>query len=315
MKVVRTSVLATTQRKRTLSFYAKVVVLTPIYLLLAAVRKCPGIYLRATCAGIGLRVAIARCGIRGAVRWLYFPLDSVRYFELEALRRELRSSNRPVSSILDVSSPRLALFLEARACPTARMHAVNPDLRDLKRSRRLAECLGVAPRFHFEATRADDLQAAGKSFDIVSSISVLEHLQPPSDKAALAKLWNLVAPGGRLILSVPCAGEAFEEHIDLDEYGLSQRLEDGYYFSQTFFDESELRRRFFSVTGPPVRVSVFGERVAGAWSSNRFEKVNDATYPIWREPWMMASEYRRFRAVRDLPGVGVVFLVFEKADK
>jgi hypothetical protein len=47
---------------------------------------------------------------------------------------------------------------------------------------------------------------------------VLEHI--PEDRDALEKMRNLLESGGKLLLSVPCAAEAFEEYIDFDEYGL-----------------------------------------------------------------------------------------------
>ena len=36
------------------------------------------------------------------------------------------------------------------------------------------------------------------------------------------------------------------------------------------------------------------------------------SYPFWREPYMMAQEYRDFDSLDALPGMGVVGLEFHK---
>jgi hypothetical protein len=35
-------------------------------------------------------------------------------------------------------------------------------------------------------------------------------------------------------------------------------------------------------------------------------------YPFWREPYMMATEYKSFTSIDELPGEGVVMLEFIK---
>ena len=41
----------------------------------------------------------------------------------------------------------------------------------------------------------------GKQFDLVGMFDVLEHI--PQERETLAALWNYLAPGGRLLLTVP----------------------------------------------------------------------------------------------------------------
>jgi hypothetical protein len=40
--------------------------------------------------------------------------------------------------------------------------------------------------------------------------------------------------------------------------------------------------------------------------------MHNPYYPIWREPWMMAREWRLFERIDQMPGVGVVGLMFVK---
>jgi hypothetical protein len=42
------------------------------------------------------------------------------------------------------------------------------------------------------------------------------------------------------------------------------------------------------------------------------KRLLGAQYPVWREPYMMATEYRTFPSLEALPGEGVVVLEFVK---
>jgi SAM-dependent methyltransferase len=148
-----------------------------------------------------------------------------------------------------------------------------------------------------------------KSFDTITSISVLEHI--PEDRAALEKMWNLLRPGGKLLLSVPCAAEAFEEHIDFDEYGLLEKDDEGFVFGQRFYDEQLLQESVFGVTGKPSRYSLYGERSPGSFFKDRQAKLHD-DHSFWREPYALGLQYKYYRRIDDLPGVGVTAMEFIK---
>jgi len=125
-------------------------------------------------------------------------------------------------------------------------------------------------------------------------------------------MWRLLKPGGRLLLTVPCAAQACDEFIDRNEYGLLAPNEDGLFFFQRFYDERLLSDNIFSVTGEPHRHSVYGEKKRGAYHSNQCSKMSDPEYPSWREPYMMATDYSYFDNVGHLPGVGVIAMEFVK---
>ena len=59
---------------------------------------------------------------------------------------------------------------------------------------------------------------------------------------------------------------------------------------------------------------VYGEKEAGAFQRNARRKraEHSTTYPFWREPYMMATEYTYFRRLEDLPGEGVIAMEFTK---
>jgi hypothetical protein len=128
-------------------------------------------------------------------------------------------------------------------------------------------------------------------------------------------MWSLVKPGGRLILTVPLRKVASEEYIDGDAYGLLQPGDDGYVFWQRYYDQDMLQERVFSITGPPARMRVYGEKRPGLYSRNVARKMaGPERYSFWREPYMMGTEYRFFDSIDELPGMGVIGLSFGRDD-
>jgi SAM-dependent methyltransferase len=187
---------------------------------------------------------------------------------------------------------------------------INPDPRDLCVTENLTKELGLGERCVLHACLIGAAPFDQDSFDAITCISVLEHI--PEDQMAIRKMWQLLEPGGRLLLTVPCAAHTFEEFIDRNEYGLLQPNEDGHFFFQRFYDERLLAENVFSVTGEPVRRSVYGEKTPGLYHQNQKRKMSDPGYPAWREPYTMSQDYRYFDNVNQLPGIGVIAMEFVK---
>lgn len=284
------------------------------YLALARARGGPGLGMRMRAASMGIRLLLAR-GLQDLLAWelLLFPMDSVRYFELDFAWSAAAPERGPLK-YLDVSSPRLfpLAFLRHRARATADL--LNPDGRDLELTRTLAQALHLSARCSFVPQTIDAAPLRPEHYDLVTSISVLEHISAPAGAAAVGRLWECLSPGGTLIVTVPCASQAHDEYLDLDEYGLQRAGADGFYFGQHVFDERSLEDGFFRVCGAPRRIEVFGEIRPGTFDEDRARK-NSGLALLEREPLAMATEYRRFGSVSELPGVGVVGMAFRKASR
>lgn len=285
--------------------------LAPLGLAGGTLCGAPGIRFRLLLARLGLRgLANGTLAARTAYELLVHPLDSVRYFELEFCRDRIRE--REFSSYLDVSSPRLLALVLLAEAPQVRALLCNPDRNDLERTRALARELGVAAGVEFAALRIEDLGPGRGSFDLLTCVSVVEHIPGEGDAQALQRLWGLLRPRGRLVITVPCAAVHFEEYLNLNEYGLAVPEHNGFFFGQRFYSQALLEQRLFAVAGQPVAFEVFGERVPGFFFADRARRVSNRYYPHWREPIMMGRNYRRFRSIGDLPGIGVAAMVFEK---
>lgn len=289
---------------------ARGVALGPAFWLLAHGANTPGLGVHRRCAALGLRL-LARGGWpRGAaLQYVAAPMDSVRYFEFDFAWRVLTRGAAP-RRYLDVASPRLLPALLLDRFPDARADLLNPDAADLAVTRRLVAAQGHAERCRFHGCLMGDAPFAADSFDTVTCISVLEHI--PDDADALRAMWRALAPGGRLVLSVPCAASGYDEYVDYNEYGLLEPDATGFVFGQRFYDEASLAERVFAVVGAPAASSVFGERRRGAFAADRDRKLRDPAYPFYREPYTVGRDYTAFARVGDLPGIGVVAMCFVK---
>jgi SAM-dependent methyltransferase len=190
---------------------------------------------------------------------------------------------------------------------------VNPDNKDLDKTKTIMFACGFSKRCNFYNHTISDLQFSSCSFDTITSISVLEHIPMDRDLESIKCVWNLLKIGGRLLLSVPCARESFEEFIDLNEYGLLVPDKDNYVFGQRFYDESLLTDRIFNITGRPMHYSIYGEKMPGIFLADREEKISGREYPFWKEPYLMGRNYMLYNSINDLPGLGVIAMEFVKS--
>lgn len=288
------------------------VLLAPLYLLLAWLRGAPGLRFRMKCLFLGLRLLLlprAPGARKDGFRLMLMPMDSTRYFEFEFAERAM--ADLDVHRYLDVSSPRMVPVMYASERSRLRVDMINPDARDLANSMLVVRAAGLDERCTLHGCRVSDAPFAPTTFDLVSCISVLEHI--PEDTEALRVIWSLMRPGGTLVLTVPCMAKACEQYIDHDEYGLLPADDRGFVFWQRFYDVESLESRVFSVLGRPTRIEVFGEKFAGSFAQNAEQKRRlGEAYPFWREPYMMGKDYRGFPSIADLPGDGVVGMTFVK---
>lgn len=281
--------------------------LFPVFWLLAYTRSTPGLTLRLRFARKGLRLLWQRDFVR-AYSFLVAPLDSVRYFEFDFMW-SMASRLRP-NTYLDVSSPRMLPLLLVEHNVSQVADLINPDKKDLPETILLARTFDVADRCRFHSSLIEDAPLQAGSFDLITSMSVIEHI--PDDLGAIRTMWDLLKPGGVLLISVPCAAKASEEYTNLNDYELNAADEQGYVFWQRYYDEALLQRRIFSVTGPPRRQQIYAEKQAGSYDRNVMQKRSDPYYPYWREPLMMGQEYAYQSRLDDLPGMGVIAMEFVK---
>ena len=288
------------------------IVLSISHWVAALAISTPGVVFHLYSASLGLYLLVSsRLDKKFIGTMILFPMDSVRYFEFDFLWKSI-VKRRTLGDYLDVSSPRL---FSLRALKRRRFKSavlVNPVVDDLRTTERLINACGLSRRCEFHNCVLENLESAPSSFDTIVCISVVEHIPGEGDRDAVQKMWELLRPGGMLLLSVPCCKDPFEEYIDFNEYGLLTADDEGFVFGQRFYNQETLEERVYCITGRPSRFGVYGEIEKGAFELNRAQKLSGSGYPYWREPYMMGEEYNCFGSIRELPGWGVTAMEFVK---
>lgn len=237
-------------------------------------------------------------------------MDSTRYFEFAFMWDAVSSLS--FSRYLDVSSPRLFPIILMLKRHDLFAELVNPDSADLRSTATLVQALHLEDRCNLHGCLVNNAPFKEGTLDVVTSISVVEHI--PEDTQAIHTMWSLLRPGGRLLLTLPCAARSSDQYIDRNEYGLLTPDLNGFFFFQRLYDQALLDERIFSITGQPCRQMVYGEKSPGTHRSCLDRKWGDPHYPIWREPYMMGRDFRYFKGISDLPGEGVIALEFKKSE-
>lgn len=291
-----------------IAYIIKSLLLSPLAWSIAYIISTPGLLFRRLCAQIGVRLIFTSHDFKNAFFLLFSPMDSVRYFEFDFAWHAIKKT--PIQSYLDISSPRLFPLMVLYKNKNLVADLNNPDQQDLQLTKSLAKSIGIDSRCNFHDSLIDDIHLSNSQFDVITSLSVIEHIV--DDKKAIQKMWDLLRPGGRLIISVPCSAVASEEYINIDTYKLLIPDENGYIFWQRYYSEELLKSNIYSITGEPYSCIIYGEKEEGSYFKNVKRKREDPYYPLWFEPVMMGLEYAYKNSISELPGVGVVAMEFIK---
>jgi SAM-dependent methyltransferase len=223
----------------------------------------------------GLRTILAGELLEG-LKLLFAPVGYWRFYPNAFVWQEFLNQNNP--RVLDVSSPKLmSLILSAHT--SSQVHAT--DLSDEKiftRWQRVAKALKLKNYFT-EYQDAQRLTYADESFDLVYSISVIEHIPNNGDSLALAEFRRVLKPKGVLVVEVPYRREREEIMANYDSKGMPL---DTPQFYERHYDAAWLRERLV-IDGLSVEQSV----------------VLGESLPI--DPWIAIDRLPRLLRVAVLP--------------
>ncbi len=291
----------------------KGVFLSPYYCALAYIMRTPGLGFRLGCASLAIRLILRKKdqqGLSSAYELAFFPMDTTRYFELDFASQ--CTLNLPAKRYLDVSSPRLFPLIFLLRHPDITGTFVNPDAKDLAITESLSRDLGLISRCSLKASLIQDADYPPSSFDLITCISVLEHI--PNEIPALLRMWSLLKPGGHFILTLPCKAVREEQYISKNEYGILKPDTTGYTFWQRYYDGSLLRDSILNNIGLPIRSAIYGEKTNGVFEANAaLKRASGNLYPFWKEPYIMGRHFRSFENLDNLPGEGVIAMMFRKS--
>ena len=211
-----------------------------------------GLRLKASFAG-GWRLAageLARMmkSPRQLSRWLT-PIDYVRFRELDFALRAVERHQPSPRRVLDISSPKLIPLAVAHQYPTATVRATDIVQHEIDWVTRSARTLDL-PNIQPERADARALGYDDASFNLVTSISVFEHIAPEigGELPAVREMARVLAPGGVAVLTVPFARNYFADYVAGAVYERTGSPGEPTFF-QRFYDRPLLQRNIIAASG------------------------------------------------------------------
>jgi ubiquinone/menaquinone biosynthesis C-methylase UbiE len=188
------------------------------------------------------------------------------------------------AKILDIGSPKMiGLYLACKAeveITLTDISALNLDEYRVIWERLALKATG---RALFQLQDARLLQIPDAQFDVVYSMSVIEHIEgADGDSQALREMIRVLKPGGLLVVSVPFGPKYVEQKIIGVSGAVLQTEDRKSYFFQRIYDEAAFKTRILAAAG--------------------LQKVTFAT--VWRRhPSMHRSFARLHENIRGALGV------------
>lgn len=134
----------------------------------------------------------------------WFPEERLKKFERQEKERLVyglidRHAPDPVDAYLDVGCGDGRWTFDIRQQLPAEIRVVGVDFSE----RAIGFARLIAPEIDFQVQRGEALPFTDRSFDLVSAIEVIEHVEDGAEEAFLAELRRVLRPRGLLILTTP----------------------------------------------------------------------------------------------------------------
>jgi SAM-dependent methyltransferase len=162
---------------------------------------------------------------------------------------------------------------------------------------------GAAPSANrFQVIEADLLEAdlPAESFDLITSVSVIEHFEGGSDSEAMKATARLLRPGGRLILTT-LINEPFFAEFYLNQMVYGVKYEGSPVFYQRHYDVKSIAERLIKPSGLVEKDRLY----FGDYGFQCFETLLQWPKPLlllyaWNKPWLAKTflSYRSYPVSR-----------------
>jgi len=192
--------------------------------------------------------------LKHALRIFINPIDSTRDIEFSYLIKYLQQNNLKPENILDISSPFIMAYVLSADGKVVKTD-INPAEREM-----IKESLNLS----FKLEDSTKLSFADNTFDLVYSISVIEHIYQKYTEA-VTEMIRVLKPGGYLYLTFPVAAQHREEWLDKKAYP-AQYENAGKAFYQYRFDNDDVDRILAELEDIDViDRSIYWERADGEY--------------------------------------------------
>ncbi|HVT89394.1 MAG TPA: class I SAM-dependent methyltransferase [Tepidisphaeraceae bacterium] len=191
--------------------------------------------------------------------WTLRPIDFLRYREFDFALRTLSELPQP-DRILDLASPKLLPLTMAANLPDAQCYSTDILSNEVDWVQGKSQLLGLS-NLNCQTQDARRLSFPSDHFDVVTSVSVLEHIAPEQggDEPAIMEIARVLRPGGIAIVTVPAAKTYF---ADFHRGNVYERQSDGQpIFFQRFYTPDMIQRNFIDLPGfKPLSIQFIEER-------------------------------------------------------
>lgn len=188
---------------------------------------------------------------------LFFrPIDAVRYTEFSYLYKYIKKNGLSKMSILDISSPYIMAYVFSKKNKVIKTDIDSKEKNFIKEHKNLI----------FRIEDATKLTFTDNTFDLVYSISVIEHIFIKY-KEAIREMLRVTKVGGYVYLTFPVAATFKEEWSEGEVYEMQHKV-GGKTFFQYRFDEANVEDIIKDITeygGFIVERDIFWEAKDGKY--------------------------------------------------
>lgn len=243
----------------------------------------------------------------------FSPLDYLRYAELTIAANEIGDLSEDMV-ILDLSSPKFLSYYLASKYPSA---VIATDLLNefIPEAEYVSKLLSLNEKYTTMLCDGRHLNIPSNYFDIVYSISVIEHIPDDGDIKTVAELLRVLKPGGSLILTVPCRPSYEEQYFDRAIYDRTYDGKEPVFWTR-FYDEKTLSERILQVSNNfTVEKLLFINENTRYWDwfcSIRSRFLQSMQMPIW--PIFSYSFLEATEEFGDIKRLGIAVIHLKKTN-
>ncbi len=241
------------------------------------------------------------------------PVSIVRYFEYDFAIKSIINYSLSNKKVFDISSPYLFGFY-CNFNLNIDYTFLNPDTNDLNLVKKYSKKLLNKHNFKTETGDATRLNYLNESFDVVISISVIEHIDKNGDITAIKEMMRVLKKDGILILTFPVSKSFEIEYADNDTYGLNASKTGNKFFFQRLYDESSIKERLLKNISDftILEQQIFGENEFGFYDkySERWKKYG--LFETVKDPFYISKYFDILNSFNEIKKSAVIGITLRK---